>query len=113
MSNEPTNYKTANYPPKDDSTSSGGYGSSQNSWSDKAQRGRIDADDSGLIDQSTTGGLIGGEVQDAKQGRDADTRSQYAHEAKRDFGIESGSRGLNPYGENPDSTEELKSKLPS
>lgn len=73
-------------------TSSGGYGTAANVWSQKSQRGfdnsrtsarvepyetpevkergREGADESqtGLVDQSTTGGDLAGEIQDAKQG---------------------------------------------
>lgn len=118
---------TGNYPPPGDSThpllqlssshltltspcpatSSGGYGSSQNSWSDKAQRGNASAerasDDTGLVDQSTNGGDLAGEVQDAQQGQDADTR--------RDF--KPAGRGLDPYDRNPDSKEEVREMLAS
>ncbi|KAF9002933.1 hypothetical protein BDQ17DRAFT_1356317 [Cyathus striatus] len=65
-----------------DSTSSGGYSSSKNVWSDRAQRGYIEragthtaqtgdnANERGLIDQTAAGEPIGDELQDAKQGRD-------------------------------------------
>ena len=49
---------------------------------------------------------MGDEIQDAVQGRDASTRESFAHESKRDFGVESGSAGLNPYGRNPDGRKE-------
>lgn len=85
-------YATKNYPPAGDSesvgrlppsirnklhrtpiaTSSGGYGSPQNVWSDGAQRGRANVysgeDGAGLIDQSLSGGDLKDEIQDAKQG---------------------------------------------
>lgn len=93
-------------------TSSGGYGSSQNPYSDTKQRGRADDNSGGLIDQSVTGGPIGEEIQDAKQGKDAFTREEFAREAKRDFGAE-GSQGLNPYGKHPDNREEVSDMLAS
>ena len=61
----------------------------------------------GLIDQSLDGGPIGREIQDAKQGSDAHTRAQFAHEARRDFDA------LNPYGRNPDSKGEMDQRLAS
>lgn len=59
-----------------------------------------------------TGGPIGDEIQDAKQGRDASTREQYDKEASRDFGVEA-SQGLNPYGQNPNSRSEASDLLAS
>ncbi|KAF9003671.1 hypothetical protein BDQ17DRAFT_1355684 [Cyathus striatus] len=68
--------------PKVIDSTSGGYGSSKNLWSDGAQRGYIEragthtpqtgdnANERGLIDQTATGGPIGDELQDVKQGRD-------------------------------------------
>lgn len=92
-------------------TASGGYGSAENSWSTKAQKGRSSDDSaSGLIDQSVSGGPVGDEIQDAVQGRDASTREQFAHESNRDFGVES---GLNPYGRNPDGRKEAEDLLAS
>ncbi|TFK34242.1 hypothetical protein BDQ12DRAFT_727025 [Crucibulum laeve] len=72
---------SGNYPLPGDSTASGGYGSTKNVWSDKAQRGNPpensthspssgNSNDNGLIDQTATGGPIGDELEDAKQGRD-------------------------------------------
>lgn len=93
-------------------TASGGYGSSQNAWSTKAQKGSS-VSQSGLIDQSTSGGPVGDELQDAVQGRDASTREHFAHESKRDFGVEGRSLGLNPYGRNPDGRKETEDLLAS
>ena len=59
-----------------------------------------------------TGGLIGEEIEDAKQGKDASTREEFAREAKRDFGVE-GSQGLNPYGGHPDNRNEAGDMLAS
>ncbi|EKM57839.1 uncharacterized protein PHACADRAFT_251712 [Phanerochaete carnosa HHB-10118-sp] len=117
-------YETSNYPPSNDSefvrylsddgpranehgtaTSSGGYGSSQNPFADTKQRGRPEDSSGGLIDQSVSGGPIGDEIQDAKQGKDASTREEFAREAKRDFGVE-GSQGLSSYGKHPDNRNE-------
>lgn len=79
-------------------TSSGGYGSAQNSWSDRAQRGRTDSSDTGLVNEN--------EVRNAKQGVDVDTR--------RDFQEQQGPNwGLNPYGAGPDSREDAKEMLAS
>ncbi|KAF7424857.1 hypothetical protein PC9H_010168 [Pleurotus ostreatus] len=84
-----------NYPPENDTTSSGGYGSA-NVWSDRVQKGDPDsAVDSkstitesqpsgGLIDQSLNGTSLKSGLADAKQGVDEDTR--------RDID------SLNPYG---------------
>ncbi|KAF7789733.1 hypothetical protein EIP86_000679 [Pleurotus ostreatoroseus] len=109
---------TGSHNPGDDSTASGGYGSSKNVWSDKVQRGRaqdepMNTAGAGLIDQSTNGGPLGQEVQDAIQGKDAQTREEYAHEAERDFGMEAQprSQGLNPYGQNPDNKDEVAEML--
>ncbi|TCD68280.1 hypothetical protein EIP91_011246 [Steccherinum ochraceum] len=95
------NYKTGNYPPTDDSTASGGYSSSGNVWSDKAQRGRADIERNdgpatGLLGQSVNGISVMNELEDAKQGRDEGTRREFQHEARRDFGQQGA--GLNPYG---------------
>ncbi len=69
----------------------------------------------GLIDQSTNGGPVGQELQDAVQGVDVATREEYAHESKRDFGREnqpqSRAQGLNPYGRNPDTKDEVADML--
>ncbi|KAG9225199.1 hypothetical protein CCMSSC00406_0007030 [Pleurotus cornucopiae] len=75
-----------NYPPGNDTTSSGGYGSA-NVWSDRVQRGNpddstINSDSpitesqpsGGLIDQSLNGTSLKSGVADAKQGVDEDTR---------------------------------------
>ena len=126
-----TNYETSNYPPNNDcqfvpiflrcmmyaltrlaATSSGGYGSSKNAYADSIQRGRTDDSSAGLISQSTTGVPVGNEIQDAMQGRDAESRREYAHEVERDFGAES-SQGLNPYGKNPDNKQEVGEMLAS
>ncbi|PPQ87337.1 hypothetical protein CVT25_002087 [Psilocybe cyanescens] len=69
-----------------DTTSSGGYSATpENTWSDKSQRGTNfplgtesnsanvtgeSSNDTGLIDQSTSGTDLVPEIQDAKQGRD-------------------------------------------
>ncbi|KZT65889.1 hypothetical protein DAEQUDRAFT_730932 [Daedalea quercina L-15889] len=109
-------YQTGNYPPPGDSTSSGGYGSA-NAFSDPAQRGRQDLvnnqSETGLVDQSLNGGPIGREIEDAKQGRDEASRRQFAHEAARDFDRQNGAAGLNPYGQNPDSRDEVGEMLAS
>ena len=97
-------------------TSSGGYGSSKNVWSEKVQRGHADDEPentAGLIDQSTTGGPIGNELQDAKQGMDGQAREKYAHEMKRDFGRENRPEGLNPYGKHSDSKRDAEDMLTS
>ena len=62
----------------------------------------------GLIDQSLSGGPIGYEIQDAKQGVDERARETFGREVKRDFGHES---GLNPYGRSPDSRKEAEDML--
>ncbi|KAL0945214.1 hypothetical protein HGRIS_000726 [Hohenbuehelia grisea] len=86
-----------NYPSDSDSTSSGGYGSARNVWSDRAQRGN---NDGGLIDQSLSGSSLKSELQDAKQGIDADTR--------RD------TEGLNPYAKSSlESKAEAEERLAS
>ncbi|KAI0636342.1 hypothetical protein C8Q77DRAFT_1216730 [Trametes polyzona] len=104
-------YQTGNYPPVNDTTSEGGYGSS-NTFSPQAQR-HADTQQqppaNGLIDQSLDGGPLARELQDATQGADTRTREQFAHEARRDFG--QGSEGLNPYGRNPDSVQEAGERL--
>ena len=85
-------------------------------WSDNVQRGRADKEpenSAGLIDQSTTGGPIGKELQDAQQGMDAETREEYSHEMKRDFGRENRPEGLNPYGNHPDNNTEAADMLAS
>lgn len=97
-------YTTGNYPPPDDTTSSGGY-SSQDTWSNAAQRGS-------LVDQSVNGGPIGQELQDAKQGEDTAARQDFRHEAERDFDRQ-GAQGLNPYGRNVDSRKEAEEMLAS
>ncbi|KAJ4464989.1 hypothetical protein C8J55DRAFT_529251 [Lentinula edodes] len=58
-----------NYPPESDTTSSGGFSTTQEVWSDKAQRGNIEPSN-GLIDQSLNGSNLKNELQDAKQGKD-------------------------------------------
>ncbi|KAI0701229.1 hypothetical protein BC835DRAFT_270954 [Cytidiella melzeri] len=106
-----TDYQTTNYPTS--ATASGGYGAApERTWSTQAQRGGSDANSNGLIDQSTTGGRIENAIQDAVQGTDAATREQYAHESKRDFGVESGD-SLDPYGGNPDNRNEAEDFLAS
>ncbi|KIP11052.1 hypothetical protein PHLGIDRAFT_33597 [Phlebiopsis gigantea 11061_1 CR5-6] len=107
-----TNYETSNYPPSNDSTSSGGYGSSKNVYADSTQRGRTDDSSAGLTGRSTTGVFVGDGTQDAMQGKDAESRREYAREAERDFGVES-NQGLNPYGKNPDSKQEASEMLAS
>ncbi|PCH33072.1 hypothetical protein WOLCODRAFT_147179 [Wolfiporia cocos MD-104 SS10] len=108
-------YKTGNYPPPGDSTSSGGYGS-RDTFSDPVQRGRQDivnnSSQIGLVNQSVNGGPIGGELQDAQQGQDESSRREYRHEVDRDFDRR-GSQGLNPYGVNIDSKEEAGEMLAS
>jgi hypothetical protein len=85
-------------------TSSGGYGAGQSSWSTDAQRGRTDAERAsaagGLIDQSTSGGGLSGALQDTQQGRDTSGVPGMA-----------GAQGLDPYGKNPDSREEVAEML--
>ncbi|KAI0327060.1 hypothetical protein GY45DRAFT_1373461 [Cubamyces sp. BRFM 1775] len=131
-------YQTSNYPSANDTTSEGGYGSPE-VFTPQSQR-RADffqshpqyqsqrpssqpdsssnsSDAAGLIDQSVDGGPLARELQDAAQGADRGTREQYAHEAKRDFapsaasGARTGAQGLNPYGRNPDSTQEAGERL--
>ncbi|KAF9459047.1 hypothetical protein BDZ94DRAFT_1269240 [Collybia nuda] len=78
--NSNDDFDTLNYPASDDTTSSGGYGSPTNVWSDRSQRGYMVKGGSykeGLIDQSLSGGDLKGEIQDAKQGRDNNTRRAY------------------------------------
>ncbi|KZT22392.1 hypothetical protein NEOLEDRAFT_1180968 [Neolentinus lepideus HHB14362 ss-1] len=78
-----------NYPPAGDSTSSGGWGSSRDSYSSASQRGHPErADNFGLVDQSVPGGP-GSQAQDAQQCADRSSRKEYQHEQ---------SQGLNPYG---------------
>ncbi|KAH9895289.1 hypothetical protein C8Q73DRAFT_790451 [Cubamyces lactineus] len=117
-------YQTSNYPGPDDTTSQGGYGSpdvfapqsqrradffqSHPQYQSQSQRGSSDA---GLIDQSVDGGPLARELQDAAQGADRGAREQYAHEATRDFAPSAGAQGLNPYGRNPDSTQEVGERL--
>lgn len=98
-------------------TSSGGYGTSKNPYSNSAQRGNADASggdstfqDSGLVTQSTSGGDLSNETQDAKQGVDRDTRG--------DVGLGGGPRdGSNPtqsareYNESLESRAEAEGKL--
>ncbi|KAH6901353.1 hypothetical protein BKA70DRAFT_1310439 [Coprinopsis sp. MPI-PUGE-AT-0042] len=94
--------QNGNYPAEIDSTSSGGWGSSVNTFSERNQRSGVRADagrdtwedrggpladeftkgpmetegnrskppKTGLIDQSTSGGNLKNEMQDARQGRD-------------------------------------------
>ncbi|TBU27548.1 hypothetical protein BD311DRAFT_665104 [Dichomitus squalens] len=104
-----SDYSTANYPPENDTTSEGGYGSS-GTFSPASQR-RADpsrpSNDTGLITQSLDGGPLASELQDAKQGTDPRTRAAFDHDAKRDFDP------LNPYGRNPDSKEETADRLAS
>ncbi|KAJ3985557.1 hypothetical protein F5890DRAFT_1509329 [Lentinula detonsa] len=72
------NERFKNYPPENDTTSSGGFSTTQEMWSDKAQRGNKfevkPADEhkpsNGLIDQSLNGSNLKDELQDAKQGKD-------------------------------------------
>jgi len=102
-------YDTQNYPPPDDSTSSGGYGSRTNPFSGKAQRGREgspntrsfpgsayasgNSSTTGLVGTNATGGEAHSE--DAVQGRDK-------------AGL-----GLDPYDRNPDTQDEAKTMLAS
>lgn len=67
-----------------------------------------EGDSKGLLDQSVSGGQIGKEVQDAKQGKDTTSREIFREEAERDFAREG---GLTPYGRNPDNREEVKDTL--
>lgn len=46
-------------------------------WSDRSQRGNIESNEGGLINQSLSGGDLEGELEDAKQGRDANTTEIY------------------------------------
>ncbi|KAI0781754.1 hypothetical protein C8Q75DRAFT_869956 [Abortiporus biennis] len=136
-----SDYTTHNYPSEGDTTAEGGYGSPVNSWSDLSQRGRPDKTTSssnslpnnssnsstsnhGLIDQSTNGGPIGNEINDAIQGEDEFSREEYEHEVERDFAAKSpvgGGHdhhehmhdGLNPYGRNPDNEKEASDMLAS
>ncbi|KAF5339514.1 hypothetical protein D9758_016363 [Tetrapyrgos nigripes] len=77
--------RTKNYPPEGDTTSSGGYSSTSDVWTDKAQRGNTPVaqerdgarqsqsntnSGSGLIDQSLSGSDLSGQLRDAKQGSD-------------------------------------------
>ncbi|KIK57452.1 hypothetical protein GYMLUDRAFT_46336 [Collybiopsis luxurians FD-317 M1] len=70
-----------NYPLEGDTTSSGGFSTTPEVWSDRAQRGnpydatkRDDVSKSGngagLVDQSVNGGNLKEQVEDAKQGKD-------------------------------------------
>ncbi|KAI0750317.1 hypothetical protein C8Q80DRAFT_1253839 [Daedaleopsis nitida] len=111
--NNDFNYQNRNYPPENDTTSEGGYGAPTNTFSAQNQR-RADSDSQqfspsnhGLLDQSLDGGPLNREIQDAKQGSDGRTRAQFAHEARRDFDA------MNPYGRNPDNTEEAGERLAS
>lgn len=72
-------------------TASGGYGSTQDVWTDKAQRGNTnvgqeksatDTVNKGLVGQSLNGGDLASEFQDAKQGVDAGTRKEVAKDSK-------------------------------
>ncbi|EIM90639.1 uncharacterized protein STEHIDRAFT_165196 [Stereum hirsutum FP-91666 SS1] len=99
-------YKTGNYPPEGDSTSSGGYGSTINSFASKPSSNAPTStftpnssnsntntntnSDSNLITQSTNGTSLTNELDDAKQGVDGRSRDTYAHEQ--------GTGSLNPYG---------------
>ena len=97
-------------------TSSGGYGSA-NTFTNPVQRGRQDLVNSqpktGLVDQSVSGGPIGQEIDDAKQGSDELSRRQFTHEAERDFDRRNVAASLNPYGENPDNRREAEEMLAS
>ncbi|EIW58052.1 uncharacterized protein TRAVEDRAFT_21468 [Trametes versicolor FP-101664 SS1] len=103
-------YKTGNYPPPNDTTSSGGYGSAD-TFAPHSQRHAdptpASSNSNGLIDQSLDGGPVGRELQDAKQGADPRAREAFAHEARRDFAP--GSQGQ--YGESVQSREEAGEKL--
>jgi hypothetical protein len=100
-------------------TSSGGYGAGTSSFSRDAQRGRPDAEraaaaadptaDMGLVQQSTSGGDLSAQAQDAQQGRDAQGQVAYGESldsradaervladgarGRRDEGSESGPAG--------------------
>ncbi|KAF9486109.1 hypothetical protein BDN70DRAFT_916357 [Pholiota conissans] len=94
-----TEHMPGNYPlSRNDTTSSGGYGSQPDQlWSNKAQRGidmpttpdelneQEDMPDNGLIDQTADGTNLKNELQDAKQGRDA-----VALENEDEWGVEKG-----------------------
>ncbi|KAE9402630.1 hypothetical protein BT96DRAFT_918142 [Gymnopus androsaceus JB14] len=63
---------------QNDTTSSGGYNTTPEMWSDKAQRGNAfetkghnEQPSNGLIDQSLNGSNLKNELQDAKQGKDS------------------------------------------
>ncbi|KAI0350417.1 hypothetical protein OH77DRAFT_1507000 [Trametes cingulata] len=122
-------FQTGNYPPENDTTSEGGYGS-PDTFSPRSQR-RADpfetqAAQAGLVDQSVDGGPLARELQDAKQGADPRAREQFAHEARRDFAHPQarqggnakearmeGAQGLDPYGRNPDTLDEAREMLAS
>ncbi|VDB92055.1 unnamed protein product [Peniophora sp. CBMAI 1063] len=70
-----SDFDTQNYPPKDDTTSSGGY------------RSGPPEEQPTLIDQSPSGGPIGNELGDARQGRDSGAARAQLREGE-----------LNPYG---------------
>ncbi|GBE89980.1 hypothetical protein SCP_1800020 [Sparassis crispa] len=77
-------YWTKNYPPAGDTTSSGGYSSSHNAWSNAVQRGRPEKDEitlddsSQFVDSSSNGGPIVTELQDAQQGTDRAARGAFS-----------------------------------
>ncbi|KDQ58842.1 hypothetical protein JAAARDRAFT_192425 [Jaapia argillacea MUCL 33604] len=88
-------YRTGNYPPANDSTSSGGYGSTRDAFSKPSQRGQSEkASQAGpnLVDQSVMSGPED-QTQDAMQGQDLGSRRQFEREQGKEQ-----SSGLNPYG---------------
>jgi hypothetical protein len=80
-------------------TSSGGYGTSKNIYFNPVQRGN-DAtgtgntserpQDAGLVTQSTSGGNLANEVEDAKQGVDMDTRREVNSSGGPKYGVSAG-----------------------
>jgi hypothetical protein len=103
-------------------TSSGGYDSSKNPYYNAAQRG-TDAtqmqntsegiQDAGLVTQSTSGGNLANEVQDAKQGVDVDTRREVNSIGgpKEVVGLNSTESSKDDYAESWDSRDEAKGRL--
>lgn len=118
--NQDSDYKTGNYPPEGDSTSSGGYDSTINSFASKPPHSRGGPSstfssshtsssnasnsnsssnpsnsssglDANLITQSTNGTSLVNELDDAKQGVDGRSRDSYAHEQH----THTGSGGVN------------------
>ncbi|KAJ3785872.1 hypothetical protein GGU10DRAFT_434223 [Lentinula aff. detonsa] len=65
------NERFKNYPPENDTTSSGGFSTTQEMWSDKAQRGnKFEVKPADEHHQSLNGSNLKDELQDAKQGKD-------------------------------------------